>query len=406
MKDKKKIRAVVFIVIEMIAFLFVFTVSFISSITYDGGCDDTVIGPTGFSAENMGLTTTFDHDITDWNGNVYPAGTVFSVNSFMRDGYVFFDYVDAEGLSHSVSDILNPVYLSEAENSEELQQIYDQLHAEAEARFQQEYEANTPEPAARSSAARKVRTKAMLFLVITGVVFVVLTIAYNWFLRNRLWAQLLYLPFALVALFQIFALSDSMLVRAKAPIIYLYPEEETVVNVQLELNGELGTTYPHYNEGGWTVIASTDGTLTDTDGREYSYLFWEGSLMMDSDLSQGFCVKGEDTEEFMEWALEELGLNDIEADAFIMYWLPEMEGNQYNVISFQTTAYEDAAALYVTPAPDTEIRVNMLWYSSLVPVDIEEQDLASINPDTREGFTVVEWGGEEYERGLLEYFLK
>lgn len=32
--------------------------------------------------------------------------------------------------------------------------------------------------------------------------------------------------------------------------------------------------------------------------------------------------------------------------------------------------------------------------------------LLSINPDTREGFTVVEWGGEEYERGLLEYFLK
>ena len=251
-----------------------------------------------------------------------------------------------------------------------------------------------------SDEGKKLKIIRIIEYVLISSVAVPIIVVVNWCLRKKAWI----LPFStiiLVALLIIFTPPVS-----RAPIIYLYPEEETEVNVQLELNGELGTTYPHYNEGGWTVTASPDGTLTDTNGREYSYLFWEGSLNLEPDLSQGFCVKGEDTAEFLEWALKELGLNDIEADTFIMYWLPQMEGNKYNVISFQTTAYEDAAALYVTPAPDTEIRVNMLWYSSLVPVDIEEQDLASINPDTREGFTVVEWGGEEYERGLLEYFLK
>ena len=45
------------------------------------------------------------------------------------------------------------------------------------------------------------------------------------------------------------------------PVIYLYPEEETDVTVQLDFNGTLTTTYPAYN-GGWTITAQPDGTLT------------------------------------------------------------------------------------------------------------------------------------------------
>ena len=77
-----------------------------------------------------------------------------------------------------------------------------------------------------------------------------------------------------------------------------------------------------------------------------------------------------------------------------MYWLPQMEANEYNVISFQTDAYEDSASLQITPEPDTVIRVNMLWYPSDVYVDIEPEELSGIAPSAREGFTVVEWGGE------------
>ena len=39
------------------------------------------------------------------------------------------------------------------------------------------------------------------------------------------------------------------------PVVYLYPEEETQVTVQLDYAGELTCTYPAYN-GGWTVRAS------------------------------------------------------------------------------------------------------------------------------------------------------
>ena len=67
-----------------------------------------------------------------------------------------------------------------------------------------------------------------------------------------------------------------------------------------------------------------------------------------------------------------------------------MENNEYNVISFQTSAYTDTTQLEITPAPDTLLRVFMAYYPSDTDVDIEPQSFA---PATRNGFTVVEWGG-------------
>ena len=180
-----------------------------------------------------------------------------------------------------------------------------------------------------------------------------------------------------------------------APIIYLYDDECREATVKLDLAGELTCTYPTYNDG-WTVKTSPDGTLTDANGRKYEYLFWEANLNMNPDTSRGFCVKNSDTAAFLEKALASLGLSDTEANTFIMYWMPVMEENPYNLIYFQTDVYENAAKLEVTPTPDTIVRVNMFFQASDEYVEIEEQDLSSMNPslDEREGFVVVEWGGE------------
>lgn len=198
-----------------------------------------------------------------------------------------------------------------------------------------------------------------------------------------------------------FYLLSSYLSKAHKPVIYLYPETTTEVSVKLELDGKLTVVYPNYDaEKGWTVTAEPDGTLTDNKGRQYSYLYWEGDINIRPDMSRGFCVKGEDTAEFLENALKQLGLTDKEADDFITYWLPLMQDNKYNVITFQTTAYTDVASLHVAPKPDTVIRVNMLWYPSKVKVNIRPQELGTLNPTERKGFTVVEWGGEVYKSAL------
>lgn len=175
------------------------------------------------------------------------------------------------------------------------------------------------------------------------------------------------------------------------PVIYLYPEEETDVTVELLLDGTLTCTYPAYKDG-WKVTAAPDGTLTDAKGQTYNYLYWEGQTNAQWDMSKGFCVKGADTAAFLEDALQKLGLNRREANEFIVYWLPLMEQNPYNIISFQTDRYTDAAKLNISPAPDTTIRVFMTWQASENYISLPQQELTA--PE-RTGFTVVEWGGTE-----------
>lgn len=175
------------------------------------------------------------------------------------------------------------------------------------------------------------------------------------------------------------------------PVDYLYPETEMEVTVKLDYDGELTCTYPAYDDG-WTVTARPDGTLTDASGQTYNYLYWEGVDTIEYDFSQGFCVPGADTAAFLEDALAQLGLNRREANEFIVYWLPRMEQNPYNLISFQTDAYTDHAVLTVTPEPDSLLRVFMAWKPLESPVELPAQDLPAFR---RTGFTVVEWGGSE-----------
>ncbi len=139
--------------------------------------------------------------------------------------------------------------------------------------------------------------------------------------------------------------------------------------------------------------ASPNGTLTDpTTGRQYYCLFWEGVSQTEYDFSTGFCVTGENTAVFLEDALAQLGLTEQEVNEFIIYWLPKMEHNPYNLISFQQEAYTDSAKLTIDPAPDTLIRVFMAWQGLDKLVEVEPQTLTA--PE-RTGFTAVEWGGAE-----------
>lgn len=174
-------------------------------------------------------------------------------------------------------------------------------------------------------------------------------------------------------------------------VIYLYPEQETTVSVSLDYVGTLTSTYPAY-ENGWTVTAEPDGTLYDENGDEYSYLFWEGENNTDYDFSTGFCVAGADTADFLREKLAEIGLTPREYNEFIVYWLPKMQDNPYNLISFQSECYTDTAKLDIDPTPDNVLRVFMAWKPLHRAQNIEPQ---TFTPFAKDGFTVVEWGGCE-----------
>ena len=181
------------------------------------------------------------------------------------------------------------------------------------------------------------------------------------------------------------------------PVIYLYPEEERDVRVRLDFRGSLSVSYPVYN-GGWEVRAFPDGRLINkADGLEYSYLFWEG--YSDSpewwDLSEGYCVTGADAALFLQKTLGGLGLTPREYNELIVYWLPQLQDNRYNLISFQWREYERIAPLYIEPEPDSVLRVFMIFAPLENPVEIKAP--GARETFERKGFTVVEWGASKIE---------
>ncbi len=181
--------------------------------------------------------------------------------------------------------------------------------------------------------------------------------------------------------------------RIDKPIIYVYPEKETEVTIKVGRPENLTHTYPKY-ESEWEVIAKPNGDLVDIKtGRNLYALYWEGINIVESNMSEGFVVKGEDTIKFLEEKLEILGLNEREAEEFIIYWLPKLESNKYNYIRFQTDEeINNNMPLEITPSPDTVIRIVMEFKGLEEPLKVKEQKLTT--PE-RIGFTIVEWGGTE-----------
>ena len=185
----------------------------------------------------------------------------------------------------------------------------------------------------------------------------------------------------------------------KKPIIYLYPRTDTNVTVKLGRPDCLTVSYPMYStQTGWQVLAKPSGELVNLrDGRNLYALYYEGDLL-DNEFqieSDGFIVKREDVADFLEDKLARLGLNEREAEEFIVYWLPKLSESEYNYIRFATNdEINQAMPLDISPAPDTVIRVLMTYKGLDEPIDnITEQQLPDMS--TRRGFTVVEWGGSE-----------
>ena len=181
------------------------------------------------------------------------------------------------------------------------------------------------------------------------------------------------------------------------PIIYLYPTEATNVSVKLLRENLITTSYPQYSDG-WDVFAKPDGSLVDNEsGRSLYSLYYENENFIDFRIeNNGFVVAGEETARFLEEKLAILGLNEREAEEFIIYWLPKLEKNRYNYIRFATAEeINENMPLSITPEPNSVIRVLMTFAALDEPMDVAPQNLST--PE-RTGFTVVEWGGTEIRK--------
>ena len=175
------------------------------------------------------------------------------------------------------------------------------------------------------------------------------------------------------------------------PIIYIYPQRQQKIKIKVKYPEKLICTYPKYHNQ-WEVIANPDGNLEDCQTKRKLYaLYWEGKRTQKPKIEKGFCIKGEDSSSFLEEKLAQLGLNEREAEEFIVYWLPQLEKNKYNLIKFELTEeINKDMPLEITPAPDTLIRISIVFQKASKYIEIEPQEF---HTPERKGFTVVEWGG-------------
>ena len=116
-------------------------------------------------------------------------------------------------------------------------------------------------------------------------------------------------------------------------------------------------------------------------------------------MNEGFIVKSEDAEKFLEEKFKILGLNDKECTDFITYWLPVLIKNKLSLCSFQTEEFFKNFELNIYPKPDSLLRIFLSIKKIDSPFDIQEQ---KIKPFERKGFTVIEWGGTDITENVKE----
>ena len=192
-----------------------------------------------------------------------------------------------------------------------------------------------------------------------------------------------------------------MPIQTRKPIIYLYPKNIIDVEVVVDIKGSDPFFYPEYDNG-WQVKASPNGTIQHNSST-YNYLFWEANSnepIPQSDQNKGFVVSKKETISFLEDKLTLAGLSSKEQADFITYWGPELIKNEFNFIHFVfNESCDKFATLNITPKPDNVYRIYMLW----APVESSYEAIPQkIIPMNRNGFTVIEWGGQEHSFRVKE----
>lgn len=198
----------------------------------------------------------------------------------------------------------------------------------------------------------------------------------------------------IIACLSISAHNAKIEIKVYKPIIYLYPTEETEITAELGYPEKITCSYPKYKNG-WQALAKPNGDLVDLNTKRDLYsLYYESTNVVKFKVEKdGFIVKGTDVAEFLEDKLALLGLNEREAEEFIVYWLPKLQENKYNYIRFATMEeINENMPLKFSTEPDSLIRVLMTYKGLKNPIKVQEQKLKT--PE-RNGFVAVEWGGTE-----------
>lgn len=176
------------------------------------------------------------------------------------------------------------------------------------------------------------------------------------------------------------------------PAIYLYPEKQEKVNVKVSTKGIFTLTIPEYPSEGWNVTANPNGVV-DFYGTKYDYLYYESKIpdALVAKPKKGYVVEYKNIPSLFSNILPKLGLNAKEMLQFKEYWEKVLPDSAYYFIGVMDKKDIDAIeSLEINPSPKNIIRVR-LYFEALA--DDKKVLAPEIVTPSRNGFTLVEWGG-------------
>jgi len=179
------------------------------------------------------------------------------------------------------------------------------------------------------------------------------------------------------------------------PVIYLYPTQDTIVDVSIDVPGKIIASDPLYPTDGWKqVLAHPSGKLEYQD-KSYRELFFESEVDHVNQPTNGIVIPVGNLTNELDKQITKLGLIGDEKTEFIDFWVPKLQALHTPYILFSVldrVEKERVDHINITPKPNTFIS----FITYFKPLTIPYTGLPTLTlPKTpqRIGFTAVEWGG-------------
>jgi hypothetical protein len=179
------------------------------------------------------------------------------------------------------------------------------------------------------------------------------------------------------------------------PVIYLYPQKPTFVDVYVKTEGKVVVSDPLYPEGGWkNVLANPDGTLL-YQNEKYRELFYESQSSVLNPPKAGIVISKQELETKLLALIKQLGLTRSDEQLeFLEWWIPRLKAlnSPYLFVSIlDDDEKKRLDSVEISPKPDTFID----FIAYFKPLSTFEEVTPLVLPSTpkRIGFTAIEWGG-------------
>jgi len=179
------------------------------------------------------------------------------------------------------------------------------------------------------------------------------------------------------------------IVMVDKPNIYLYPEEETKMDVLIDFpkGGRITVSDPEYGKGWNNITVTPDGIIN----RKHDFLFYESATSDFETPDNGWVIAQQNLEVFFIQNMKETGFVGREIDDFIDFWIPIFKDHKfYEIYPLYQKELDEKIVLNFSQQPDNMQRlIYIVKGRNEKGLKLEKPAIPAFE---RKGFVVTEWG--------------